>query len=115
MLRSVRWPGAGSYLLFLGWALFLVALLPNERLVPLLAVVFGFGLLGRGRGLAPLKRPRLWLLVCSIVVISGFILGRVDLTWGPLRLSREGLEMGAWMALRAVCLILAAIPGMVRL
>lgn len=105
--RPIRWLGPGSYLVFLVWVLFLIALLPDERIVPLLIAVLAFGLLNGGQGLSPLRKVRFWTLILSIVAISPWILGEADLTWGWLRLSRAGFEMGLWMALRAVCLSLA--------
>jgi energy-coupling factor transporter transmembrane protein EcfT len=105
--RPVRWLGPGSYLAFLVWVLFLVALLPDAQIVPLLIAVFVFGLLNGGQGLFILRKARFWILILSIVAVSPWILGEVDLTWGWLHLSRTGLEMGLWMALRAICLSLA--------
>lgn len=102
-----RWLGPGSYLAFLVWALSLVALLPDGRIAPLLVAVLAFGLLDGGQGLSPLRKGRFWLLTLSIVAVSVLVLGEADLTWGWLRLSRAGFEMGLRMALRAVCLSLA--------
>jgi len=51
--RPIRWLGPGSYLVFLVWVLFLIALLPDERIVPLLIAVLAFGLLNGGQGLSP--------------------------------------------------------------
>ena len=107
MRRPIRWLGPGSYLVFLVWVLALIALLPDEQIVPLLIAVLAFGLLNGGQGLSPLRKSHFWILILSIVVISPWILGEADLTWGWLRLSRAGFEMGLWMALRAVCLSLA--------
>ena len=115
MVRADRWPGPGSSLAFLAWALLLIALLPNPQLVLLLALVLGFGLLGGGQGLHPLKKVRFWTLVLSIVAVSSFFLREADLAWGWLRLSSEGFEMGLWMALRAACLSLAFSTSVGRL
>ena len=95
-----------SRVAFLIWALTLVALLPSRQLVWLLAAVVAYGFLAGRRGLAPLVKQRFWILVLSIVVLSSVLLGDPDLTLGPITLSRSGLELGAWMALRATCLTL---------
>jgi len=98
---------AGSYLAFLVWALVLVALLPDSHLGPLLALVVAFGwLTGRG-GLQVLASRRLWMFLLSTLAVTPFILGEADVRWGLLRLSRDGLETGFWMALRAATLMLA--------
>lgn len=97
----------GSYLVFLLWALLLVALLPDDRLWLLLAIVVAFGWLGGGEGLQLLAHRRFWLFILSILALSPFILGETDVHWGVLRLSRTGLETGLWMALRAATLMLA--------
>ena len=107
MKRAARWPGPGSCLTFLVWALLLIAMLPDKQLVPLLAVLLAFGLLGGGQGLAPLTKVRFWIMILLIVGISSCVLGEPDLAWGWLTLSREGLEIGLRMALRAICLSLA--------
>ena len=105
--RTVRRLGARSYLLFLVWVLFLIALLPDKQVVLLLLAVIVFGLLNGGQGLSLLRQVRFWIPILSIVIVSAWVLGEADLTWGWLRLSRAGLEMGLWMALRAMCLSLA--------
>lgn len=107
MRRTARWLGPGSYLVFLVWALFLIAMLPDRPLALLLAVLLAFGLLDGGRGLAPLTKVRFWILILSIVGISSSVLGETDLAWGWLTLSREGFEIGLRIALRAACLSLA--------
>ena len=107
MRRTTRWLGPGSYLVFLAWALLLVAMLSDRPLALLLALLLAFGLLDGGRGLAPLTKVRFWILILSIVGISSSILGETDLRWGWLTLSQEGFEIGLRMALRAVCLSLA--------
>ena len=97
----------GSYLAFLLWALLLVALLPDRTLWLLLAIIAGFDWLNARSGWQVLTRRRFWLFVLSIVALSPLILGEADVRWGVLRLSRAGLEMGLWMALRAATLMLA--------
>ena len=97
----------GSYLAFLLWALLLVALLPDGRLWLLLVIVLALGRFSGKGGLQVLARRRFWLSILSILALSPFILGKADLQWGILRLSRAGLETGLWMALRAATLILA--------
>jgi energy-coupling factor transporter transmembrane protein EcfT len=99
--------GPGSHLIFPIWVLITTALLPDRQIAPLLIATLAFGLLDGGQGLFILRKARFWILILSIVAISPWILGEADLTWGWLRLSRAGLEMGLWMALRALCLSLA--------
>jgi len=115
MRRAARWLGPGSYLVFLAWALLLIAMLPDGPLALLLAVVLALGLVDGGRGLAPLTKVRFWVLILSIVGISSSVLGETDLAWGWLTLSREGFEVGLRMALRAVCLSLAFSVSLGRL
>jgi len=98
---------SGSYLAFLVWALLLVALLPDSRLGPLLVLVGAFGWLTGQGGLQVLASRRLWLFLLSTLAVAPFILGEPDVRWGLLRLSRDGLETGFWMALRAATLMLA--------
>ena len=97
----------GSYLAFLVWALLLVALLPDARLGPLLALVVAFGWLNGGGGLRALSSHRFWLFILSTLAVTPFILGEPDVRWGILHLSRAGLETGLWMAMRAATLMLA--------
>ena len=99
--------GPGSHLIFLIWALTMIALLPDRQTAPLLIATLAFGLLNGGRGLFILRKARFWILILSVVAISPWILGEADLTWGWLRFSSAGLELGLWMALRALCLSLA--------
>lgn len=96
-----------SHLAFLVWALSLVALLPDSRLGLLLAAILAFGCLDRQAGLRVLANRRFWLFILSTLALAPFVLGEADLRWGVLRLSRTGLWMGAWMALRAAALMLA--------
>lgn len=105
--HPLRWLGPGSYLAFLMWVLFLIALLPDKQIVPLLLVVLAFGLANGGQGLFLLRKARFWIIILSIVIVSAWVLGEADLMWGWLRLSWTGLEMGLRMALRAMCLSLA--------
>ena len=97
----------GSYLAFLLWALLLVAALPDRRLGLLLALVAAFGGLAGKSALRVLASRRFWLFILSTLAIAPFILGEADLRWGMLRISRAGLETGAWMAARAATLMLA--------
>jgi energy-coupling factor transport system permease protein len=96
-----------SSLAFLAWSLLLVALLPDAQVWPLLSAVVAFGWLNGGSGLRTLAHRRFWLFVLSILALSPFILGEADVHWGIVRLSREGLEIGLRMALRAATLTLA--------
>lgn len=106
MIRARLELGMGSHLGFLLWALLMVALLPDHRLGLVLAAVVGFGLLNGGAGLGVILRPRFWLFILSILALAPFILGQPDAHWGVFPLSREGLETGFWMALRAWVLML---------
>jgi len=99
--------GPVSKVSFLIWALTLTALLPDRQLVALLAVVLAYGFLGGRKALSPLLRVRFWVMILSIVVLSSLLIGEADWPLGSLRLSRSGLELGGWMALRAMCLTLA--------
>jgi len=97
----------GSYLAFLLWSLLLVALLPDNRLWLLLIAVLAFGWFNGRAGWRVLTRRRFWLFLLSTLALAPFLLGEADVHWGGLRLSRSGLEMGLWMAVRAVTLMLA--------
>jgi energy-coupling factor transporter transmembrane protein EcfT len=97
----------GSYLAFLLWALLLVAVLPDHQLALLLPLVVAFGWLSGRGALRVLASRRFWLFILSTLAIAPFILGEADLRWGMLRISRAGLETGAWMATRAATLMLA--------
>ena len=107
MIDRRPWLSPASYLGFLVWALLLVALLPDRQLALLLAAVLAFGWLDRRAGLHVLASHRFWLFVLSILAFSPFVLGKADVRWGVLGLSRIGLETGFWMALRAATLMLA--------
>jgi energy-coupling factor transporter transmembrane protein EcfT len=96
-----------SYLAFLAWALLLVALLPDGRLGFLLAAVVAFRWFNQRAGLRVLVKRRFWLFILSTLVVAALILGEADVRWGIVRLSREGLTLGTWMALRAATLMLA--------
>jgi energy-coupling factor transporter transmembrane protein EcfT len=96
-----------SYLAFLAWALLLVALLPDGRLGFLLAAVVAFSWFNQRAGLRVLVKRRFWLFILSTLVVAALILGEADVRWGIVRLSREGLTLGTWMALRAATLMLA--------
>jgi energy-coupling factor transporter transmembrane protein EcfT len=91
----------------LTWALLLVALLPDGRLGLLLMTVVAFGWFNQKAGLRVLVKRRFWLFILSTLVVATLILGETDVRWGVVRLSLEGLTLGAWMALRAATLMLA--------
>jgi energy-coupling factor transporter transmembrane protein EcfT len=91
----------------LTWALLLVALLPDGRLGLLLVAVVAFGCFNQKAGLRVLVERRFWLFILSTLVVATLILGEADVRWGVVRLSLEGLALGAWMALRAATLMLA--------
>ena len=96
-----------GYLVFLLWTLLLIGLLPDQRVALLLGSVLLFALLTSSDGLRPLRRPRFWILILSVLALGPLMLGEKDLAWGWLRLSQEGFWMGLWMALRALCLTVA--------
>jgi len=109
-LRSENWEwgmGPWGYLVFLLWTLLLVGLLPDQRVALLLGSVLLFALLTGSGGLRPLRRPRFWTLILSALALGPLVLGEKDLAWGWLPFSRAGFWMGAWMALRALCLTVA--------
>ncbi len=84
-----------------------MALLPESRLLPLLVAVLVFGWLWGRPGLRVLLSRRFWLFLLTIVAVAVLILGETDLRWSVFCLSRQGLTIGLWMALRAVTLTLA--------
>jgi energy-coupling factor transporter transmembrane protein EcfT len=96
-----------GYLVFLLWTLLLIGLLPDQRVALLLGSVLLFALLTSSDGLRPLRRPRFWILILSVLALAPLMLGEKDLAWGWLRLSQDGFWMGLWMALRALCLTVA--------
>jgi len=98
--------GPISHVAFLLAAMVTVALSPDRWLWLSLLAAVAFGLVSGGGGLRVLARPRLWVFVLSILALGPFVLGEPDTRWGVLRLSRAGLEMGFWMALRALTLML---------
>lgn len=51
-------------------------------------------------------RLRFWLLVLAPPLVGAVFLGPRDLTLGFLRLSRQGLQEGLWLSVRASCLLL---------
>lgn len=99
--------GAGSLLLFMLWTLLSVAALPDNKVWLLLAVVLFFTVFNDRGGLKMLARPRIWIFCLSILALSPFVLGRPDYSWGVIHLSREGLQTGLWMMLRALTIMLA--------
>lgn len=77
-----------------GWRL----LIPLTVLLVLAAVV-------QPAALRLLGRPRFWPLLLSPLLIGAFLLGdRGSMLWG-LRYSSRGMELGAGMSLRALCLL----------
>jgi energy-coupling factor transporter transmembrane protein EcfT len=97
-----------GYLLFFVGTLITVILANGPKaLVVLLAVLVFAGLL-RPRALKVLARWRLWAFIVPTLLISLLVIGERDLqVWG-LRLSTEGFWLGMWMAVRALCIALAA-------
>lgn len=55
-----------------------------------------------------LGRPRLWLVSAVMALGSGLLLGKPDLSLGPLRLSSAGLEAGLLMLVRGLFLVALA-------
>jgi hypothetical protein len=96
-----------SYLIFLAWALLLVALLSDRDLWFLLLVTIAFDGLSQRTGWRVATTRQFWFFILSILVVSMLVLGKADVRWGVLRLSRAGFEAGVWMALRAAALMLA--------
>ena len=99
--------GVWGHLAILGWVLVMVALLPAGRLPWLAGLILLLAAIQRGEALSALSGWRLWLLLASIVTISPFIIGKPDMAWMGISLSREGLAAGVSMALRALCISLA--------
>jgi energy-coupling factor transporter transmembrane protein EcfT len=82
-------------------------LLKGWWLVGLAAVEVAFGLAWSRGGLRLLRRPRFWAFILTAAALGPFLIGELDVTLGPLRLSREGFTAGLEMAGRALALTLA--------
>lgn len=90
-------------------------LVEREWLVGLLLVELIFGLAHKRGGLRVLGLPRFWIFVLSALALGSLLIGKPDVAWGPLRLSRQGFATGLEMGGRAIALMLAFSLGIASL
>ena len=87
-------------------SLVVLAFFRGAELLVLLAALILVNILLKPNGLNLLRRMRFWLFAFSPLLIGAVFFGPRDLSFGVLRISRQGLGLGLMMSARAVCLLL---------
>lgn len=93
--------------MFTIWATALTLVARGRGLIGIILAELTFGLIWHRRGMRVLRRARFWIFVLGAAAFGPFLIGQPDVTWGWLRLSRNGLMAGLEMAGRAAALSLA--------
>jgi len=104
-----------GYILFTAWATVSTFAVHSWGLVGIILTELIFGLIWSRRGMRLLRRARFWTFILGGAALGPFLIGQPDVTWGWLRLSRDGLVAGLEMSGRATALTLAIGLGVSRL
>ena len=97
----------GYLFFFLGTAVTAV-LASDARVVLVLLGTLLFAGVFQSQALKLLRHRRVWLFIVPTLLLSPLVIGEPDLEIWGLHLSRGGFWAGLWMALRALCIALAA-------
>jgi energy-coupling factor transporter transmembrane protein EcfT len=105
--RSIAFSAYGYLVFFLGTAVTAI-LARDARVVLVFLATLVFAGLFHTRALELLRSRRVWLFIVPTLLLSPLVIGEPDLEILGLQLSRAGFWAGLWMALRALCIALAA-------
>ncbi len=102
--------GTAGHLACLAFSLLAAALAPGWRVALVCAVTLCLGAAFYRAGLRPLLSGKVWLFLALLVAPAALLAGPADWNVAGLAISRQGLEAGVQMALRALA-ILVAVSG----
>lgn len=105
--RSIAFSAYGYLIFFLGTTVTAILARDGTVLLVFLATLLFAGVF-HSRALELLRSRRVWLFIVPTLLLSPLVIGEPDLEILGLHLSRAGFWAGLWMALRALCIALAA-------